>query len=71
MIGDGPGAWAKRRKEIAEMGQEDIKPKIERIEVAMTERVKSAARRGQGFSVGKLPLVMMVLNLVGRQSRLV
>jgi hypothetical protein len=65
MIGDEPGERAKRRKEIEKMSEEDIQVEIKKVEAAMTERVKSAARRGQGFSVGMLPLVVMVLNLIG------
>jgi hypothetical protein len=59
MIGDEPGAQAKRRKKIEEMSEE----------AAMIERIKHTTRRGQGLSLGKLPLIMMVFNLVGRQSR--
>jgi CO dehydrogenase/acetyl-CoA synthase epsilon subunit len=48
MIGDVPGARAKRRKEIEEMSEEDMQAEIERIEMAMNERVKPATRRGRG-----------------------
>jgi hypothetical protein len=69
MIGDEPGAWAKRRKEIEEMSEEDMQAEIERTEVTMIERVKPATRRRQGLSMRKLPVTMMILNLVGMQGR--
>jgi hypothetical protein len=68
-IGDEPGARAKRRKEIEDMSEEDIETEIKRTEAAMTERVESAARRKQGLDVGRLHWIMIVLGLIGGQSR--
>jgi hypothetical protein len=68
-IGDEPGARAKRRKEIEYMSEEDIETEIRRMEAAMTERVESAARRKQGLDMGRLPWIMIVLGLIGGQSR--
>ncbi len=62
-------ARAKKRKEIEEMSKEPIETEIKRTEVAMTERIESAARRKQGLGVGRLPWMMMVLGLIGGQSR--
>jgi hypothetical protein len=59
------GGRAKRRKEIEEMSEEDMQAEIERTEVAMNERVKPATRRGQELSMGKLPLITLVLGFVG------
>jgi hypothetical protein len=54
-IGDEPVAQAKRRKEIEEMNEEDIEAEIERTEVAMAERVKSAARGNKDPAWGGCP----------------
>ncbi len=48
-------AQAKRRKEIEEMNEEDIEAEIERTEVAMAERVKSAARGNEDPAWGGCP----------------
>jgi hypothetical protein len=57
---DEAGAKAKRRREIEEMDEEDVQAEIRRTEAAM--------RGSQGLSMGKLPLAMMVLCLVGGAS---
>jgi hypothetical protein len=64
-IGDEPGAQAKRKREREEMSGEEIQAKIGKTEATMRERVESASWKGQGSSMRKLPLAMLILCLVG------
>ncbi len=45
-----------------------MQAEIRRTEAAMRERVKPASQRTRGLSMGKLPLAMIVLCLVGGQA---
>ncbi len=64
-IGDEPGAWAKRRREIEKMSEEDIQAEIRKTREAMKDRIESASQKGRGPGMGKLPLAIMMLCLVG------
>jgi hypothetical protein len=53
-LGDGPGARAKRRKEIEDMDKEGVRTEIRNTEAAMRERVESANQKSQRIGVVKL-----------------
>ncbi len=64
-LGDGIGAQAKRRKEIEEMGEEDIQAEIKKTEESVRERVEASGSKNQRSGLGSLPLTMDILCLVG------
>ncbi len=65
-LGDGIGARAERR-EIEEMGEEDIQAEIRRTEETVRERVEASGSKNQRSGLGSLPLNMVILCLVGGQ----
>jgi hypothetical protein len=66
-LGDGVGVWAKRRKEIEGMGEEDIQAEIKKTEETVRKRVEASGSRSQRSGMGSLPLTMAILCPVGSQ----
>jgi hypothetical protein len=55
------------QNEIEGMSEEDIQVEIKKTEDAVRERVEMTKPRSQRSGIGKLPLAMMILCLLGRQ----